>query len=300
MVIDDPIFPGGKTMTYVNGADGTKLYVEDAGDGAPVVFVSSAWLGTRMWEFQVPAVVAAGHRAVTYDRRGHGRSDRPWDGYDYDTLADDLAAILGELDLSGVTLVSQSMGAGEVVRYLTRHGSARVAGIVLIAPLTPLPMWLPDNPQGIPLEVFEAEDRLRAADRPGWMTASATGFFGDDHPEVSVSDAMRRWMIDQCLDVSARATSQVARAVFTTDFRAELPTVDLPALVLHGERDVQAPIDLCGRRTAELLPDARLRTYPDAAHGLFITHAAALNADLLGFLSRRVAAGAAEGSVRAS
>ncbi|HVV14219.1 alpha/beta hydrolase [Amycolatopsis sp.] len=270
-------------MTQITGSGGVNLYVEDSGEGRPVVFVPSAWLSSGMWEFQVPAVVA-GHRAVTYDRRGHGRSDWTWHGYDYDTLADDLAAVIEALDLTDLTFVSHSMGAGEVIRYLTRHGSARVRDLVLISPLTPLPMWQPDNPEGIPLAAFEAQDERRAADRPAWMTAMATGFFGDDHPDVSVSEPMRHWMIGQCLNVSPRATSAAARAVFTTDFRAELPEVHLPALVLHGERDVQAPVDLCGRRTADLLPDAKLRTYPEAAHGVFLTHAQAVNDDLLSFL----------------
>src|SRR6185312_4959653 len=167
--------------------DGTRLYFVDAGSGKPVVFVSSAWLSTRMWEHQFPNLVERVVRCVAYDRRGHGRSDWPWNGYDYDTLADDLAAVLDHLDLREVTLVGHSAGCGEVVRYLTRHGSSRVARLALVSGTTPFPMKSDDNPDGVDRALMQADLDRRTADRPRWFAENADGFFGVDLPGISVS-----------------------------------------------------------------------------------------------------------------
>jgi non-heme chloroperoxidase len=270
------------TMPFVETKDGTKLYYLDGGAGKPVVFVASAWLSSRMWEFQLPALIARGLRCVAYDRRGHGRSDWAWDGYD--TLADDLAALLETLDLREVTLVAHSAGGGEVVRYLSRHGAARVARIALVSATTPFPMKTASNPDGIDRALMEADLASRTADRPRWFAAHADGFFGVDLPGVSVSREFAQFMIGQCLDCSARAAVEVFLAGFTTDLREELRAVSVPALIIHGDRDLQAPLDLCGRKTAQLVPDNRIVVYQNAARELFVTHAARLNADLHQFI----------------
>jgi len=271
-------------MPFVQTADGTSLYYLDWGSGKPAVFAASAWLSSRMWEFQLPFLAGQGLRCVAYDRRGHGRSDCPWDGYDYDTLADDLAELLEQLDLHGVTLIAHAAGGGEVVRYLTRHGTERVGRIALVSATAPFLMKTGDNPEGVECALMEADMAARTADRPRWFARNADGFFGVGLPGIDVSREFVELMIRQCLDCSVRAAVEFFLTGFRTDLRTELRRVSVPTLIVHGDRDVQAPIDLCGRRTARLVPDSRLVEYRDAAHGLFVTHAGRLNADLLQFI----------------
>ena len=236
-----------------------------------------------MWDFQIPFLVDHGFRCVAVDRRGHGRSDSPWTGYDYDTLADDLRALLNALDLRDVALVSHSAGCGEVVRYLTRHGADRIANITLVSGTAPCLMKRPDNPEGVDSGLMQSDLQRRTADRPKWFAANAAGFFGTDLPGITVSPELTDYVIRQCLDCSARATAQFFLTGFTTDLRDELQTVGVPALIVHGDHDLQAPLELCGRKTAQLMRHGTLRVYENAAHGLFVTHADQLNADLLAF-----------------
>ena len=270
-------------MPFIDAVDGTQIFYVDGGSGKPVVFVSSAWLSSRMWELQMTPLVDQGLRCVAYDRRGHGRSDWPWDGYDYDTLADDLATLLERLDLRDVTLVGYSAGCGEIVRYLTRHGAGRVARVALIAGTTPFLMQTDDNPDGVPRALMQADLERRTADPPRWFAEQAGGFFGLGLPGVAVSPERAQFTIQQCLDCSARATSAFFLTAFTTDLRPELRALTVPTLVIHGDRDVQAPLEICGRKTAHLVAGSTLNVYENAAHGLFITHAERLNADLLAF-----------------
>jgi non-heme chloroperoxidase len=272
------------TMPYLESDDGTRLYYIDGGGGAPVVFVSSAWLSSRMWEFQLAPLVGRGLRCIACDRRGHGRSDWPWGGYDYDTLADDLASLLERLDLNGVTLVAHSAGAGEVVRYLTRHGSGRVARIALVAGTTPFPMKSADNPDGVDRALMEADMAVRTADRPKWFAMNADAFLGIGLPGISLSPEFTEFVIRQCLDCAASAAIDFFVAGFTTDFRQELASITLPTLIVHGDSDVQAPLALCGRKAAALIRSSRILVCDNAAHGLFLTHAERLNADLLAFI----------------
>jgi len=271
-------------MPFIDTKDSTRLFYTDGGTGNPIVFIASGWLSSRMWEFQIPHLVARGYRCVAYDRRGHGRSDWTWDGYDYDTLADDLAVLLERRDLRGVTLVAHSLGGGEAVRYLTRHGAQRVERLALIASTLPFPMQTASNPDGIDRSLMEADMAARTADRPKWFADNAEGFFGIGLPGVSVSPEFVRFMIGQCLDCSARAASEVFLSGFTTDFRAELQAVTVPTLIVHGDHDAQAPIGICGRKTAQLVPGNTFVEYAGAAHGLFFTHAQRLNDDLVTFM----------------
>jgi non-heme chloroperoxidase len=271
-------------MPFIETNDRTQLFYTDGRSGRPVVFVASAWLSSRMWEFQMTRFVDDGLRCIAYDRRGHGRSDWPWDGYDYDTLADDLSVLLEQLDLHDVTLVAHSMGGGEVVRYLTRHGAKRIGRMALISATTPFPMKTPDNEDAIDRTLMEADMAVRTADRPGWFADHADGFFGIGLPGISISSAFIEFMIRQCLDCSARAAAAFFLAGFTTDFRAEMRRIALPTLIIHGDRDMQAPLEICGRKAARLVPGNRFLVYENAAHGLFVTHANRLNEDLLAFV----------------
>ncbi len=266
-------------LPYIAADDGTALYYKDWGSGKPVLFVSSWAMNSDMWQYQMVPMVEHGLRCIAYDRRGHGRSSQPFHGYDYDTLADDLAAIIEQLDLRELTLAGHSMGPGEIVRYLTRHGSARVARLVFIAPTTPFMLQTRDNPDGIPGAFAE---QMRAAwqkDFPGWLADNARPFVMPD-----TSSQILQWGMNQMLQASLHAAIECNRAVTETDFRAELPKIALPTLIIHGTADASAPLDLTGRRTAKLMPNSELKIYEGAPHGLMLTHIERLNSDLMAFI----------------
>jgi len=265
--------------TPIRAPDGVGLFHRDWGDGPPVVFVASWSLPSDSWAYQMLALSEAGCRCVAYDRRGHGRSDDPGRGFDFDTLADDLAAVLDALDLRGATLVGFSMGTAEIVRYLTRQGTSRVARIALIGTTTPMLAHAADNPLGVDPAVFEAfrrESLMR--DFPGWIDDNMVPFVTPDTPP-----GLRNWVRDMALRTSGKALLACNRTLTQADFRAELPALTAPALVIHGEHDMTCPLDLTGRPTAALIPGARLTVYEGAPHGLFLTHMQRLNADLLAF-----------------
>lgn len=265
---------------HVVTRDGVALFRRDWGSGPPVVFLASWSLPGDSWAFQMLPLVEAGCRCIAYDRRGHGRSADPGSGYDFDTLADDLADVLDTHDLTGVTLVTFSAAAGEAVRYLTRHGRRRVARLVLIGPTTPLLAWTGDNPDGIDPAVFEAlrRDELMR-DLPRWLDENARQFGG---PEAS--EAVLGWIKELARGASLHALEAFHRELTTADFRAELPRLDLPVLVIQGEQDTTCPLELTGRRTVELVPGAELLVYEGAPHGLIVSHTDRLNADLLRFV----------------
>lgn len=280
-------------MPYITTRDGTSLHFTDWGEGRPVVLLGAAMMDSRMWEFQAPFLAGQGLRCVTYDRRGCGRSDIPWDGYDYDTLADDLADLLDHLDLSDAVLVGYAVGGGEAVRYLSRHGTDRIAKLALVASTTPFLLRTPDNPDGLDIALFEEMAETIRKDRAGWLGALVGPFFNGpdadpadpaDPGDARVSPEFAQWMVGMCMNSSPRAGIEIYRSLFTTDQRAETAAVGVPTLVVHGTADLGAPYALCGPRTARLLPGSRLITYEGAAHGLFATHAERLNSDLLEFV----------------
>jgi pimeloyl-ACP methyl ester carboxylesterase len=273
-------------MPYLHTLDNTRLFYMDTAIGRPVVFVASAWLNSRMWEYQMPYLADRGFRCIAYDRRGRGRSDWPWTGYDYDTLAGDLAAVVNRLDLRDVVLVSHSAGAGEVLRYLTLYGSARIAAIVIVSGSAPFPMRTDDNPDGIDRALMASDLARRTTDRARWFADNADAFFGIGLPGVSVSTELVRHMISECLTCSAHATRTFFLTGFTTDLREDLRRVTVPTMIVHGDHDLQAPLGLCGARTAALVQQSTLHVYENAAHGLFVTHAARLNQDLCTFMQR--------------
>ncbi|HMF95256.1 MAG TPA: alpha/beta fold hydrolase [Vicinamibacterales bacterium] len=266
--------------SWIRTHDGQSLHYKDWGTGAPMVFLAAWALPSDMWDYQMVPLSAQNLRCVAYDRRGHGRSSRPGVGYDYDSLADDLAAVLDTLDLRDVTLVGMSMAAGEMVRYVTRHGAGRIARLVFVATAaTPFRTRTPDNPRGIPagqLDAFRNHVLLR--DYPKWLEDNRPPFFV---PETSPQ--MQDWIKTLMLGTSMKALVECSRSMSSTDFRAELRKISVPTLLIHGDKDVSAPIDLTGRLTAELIPRAQLKVYEGAPHGLFVTHMARLTADLLAF-----------------
>jgi non-heme chloroperoxidase len=260
--------------------DGTSLFHKEWGSGRAVVFVSSWGLNADMWAYQMVALSGPEVRCIAFDRRGHGRSSDPGRGYDYDTLADDLATVIERLELNEITLIGHSMGAGEIVRYLSRHGPSRVARVVLLAPTTPFLLKTTDNPDGVDKAVF---DQMRAAwrrDFPKWLFDNARPFFVPD-----TSTEMIRWVGGMLLQSSLKALIDLNVQVTETDFRGELRHVTVPTLIIHGDRDLSAPLGLTGQKTAQLIPGSRLTVYEGAPHGLVFTHMERLNADLLTFVT---------------
>jgi pimeloyl-ACP methyl ester carboxylesterase len=232
-----------------------------------------------MWDYQFAALGDRGVRCIAYDRRGHGRSDQPAAGYDYDTLADDMAGVIEALDLTDLTLIGHSMGGAEIVRYLSRHGGARVRRIVLLAPVLPYFTKTVDNPHGVPGEMIEAMRAEWLKDFPRWVADNAAAFF-----TPATSPELRKWALDMLLASTLPVALACNRTVVETDFRAELPRLRVPTLLIHGDNDASAPLEITGRPAAALIPGCQLKIYQGAPHGLMFTHMARLNADLLEFI----------------
>lgn len=272
-----------KSKDAVTGEE-VKLAYSDYGQGDPVVLLHGWPLSREMWEYQLDALVNAGHRVVKYDRRGFGKSDKPWDGYDYDTLTEDLKNLMEELDLRNATLVGFSMGGGEVVRYVSRYGTDRVKKIVLIASVTPFLGRTNNNPDGVPEDVFATMMEDMKKDRIDFLDSFGKKFFGVNLINRPVSNALLQYYRDLCSHASARSTQQCAIAFAQTDFREDLKKIQLPTLIIHGDADKTVPIEASGARTAAAIPHAEYKVYEGAPHGLFYTHRDELNADLIQFI----------------
>jgi non-heme chloroperoxidase len=271
------------TVGQENNSD-IEIHYEDHGAGRPVVLIHGYPLSGRAWDKQVPALLEAGYRVITYDRRGFGQSSQPATGYDYDTFAADLATLLEHLDLRNAVLVGHSMGTGEVTRYLGTRGSARVAKGVLISPIPPFLRQTPDNPEGVPHSVFDGFAAAATADTPAWMKGFLDNFYNIETLRGTlVSD--QAWQASWNLAVTASATAAVACiGTWATDFRADLPKIDVPMLVLQGNADNVLPIDKTGRRLPGLLHDAELVVIKGGPHAIPWTHADQVNTALLDFL----------------
>lgn len=265
----------------VTTSDGTKLFVRDWGEGAPVLFLHSWALDSSMWRSQFAELGAAGLRCIAFDRRGHGRSSIPPSGYDMDTLADDVAAVVAAFGLRDITLVGHSMGGNEVVRYLGRHGTRRVRNVVLVAPTTPFLTRTADNPHGAPAEYLAGLRAEWAADFPKWVEDNKRPFFTE-----STSLPTMDWLARIMAEADLPAILACNRAATGTDLRPDLARIDRPTLVIHGDRDASAPLDITGRPTAAGIRGATLKVYEGAPHGLFVTHARQLNADILASIGR--------------
>jgi pimeloyl-ACP methyl ester carboxylesterase len=277
-------------MPTLTTTDNTQLFFRDWGSGEPIVFVHGWGLSSDMWEYQLPELVDRGFRCIAYDRRGCGRSDQPGDGYDFDTLADDLAALIEHLDLRDVTLVSHSMGSGEVARYLTRHGDDRVARVALISPTLPYLRRDETNPDGVDLAAFDQIVAALRADRPGYLADLGPAALGIGLPGVEVSDALMAWALGLFLPSSPLASIATVRTHTETDLRDDMASFTVPTLIVHGDRDALVPIELSGRRAAEMIPDCTLVVYENASHWPFVTHRERLNEQLVAFTRSQSAA----------
>ena len=274
-----PAHGRSRRTSFIVGSDGTEIFCRTWGTGKPIVFLHSWALNSEMWGYQMMPLVRAGFQCIAFDRRGHGRSGDSGAGYDFDTLADDLAAVLDSLDLRDATLVAHSMGCGEATRYLTRHGSGRVARIALLAPTGPFSLKTADNPDGIDAATFA---KVRAAwlhDFQRWVVDNTPPFF-----TAETSPHVARWLGDMMSRTSLQALIECNIAGAETDFRAELPHIKTRTLIIHGTADVSAPLHKTGQRMAQLIPGSELKVYEGAPHGLFITHLDRINADLLQFV----------------
>jgi non-heme chloroperoxidase len=263
-----------------------ELYYEDHGTGRPVVLIHGYPLDGHSWEKQSAALLEAGYRVITYDRRGFGQSSQPTIGYDYDTFAADLNTVLETLDLTDVTLVGFSMGTGEVGRYLGRYGSGRVAKAAFLASLEPFLLQTEDNPAGVPQEVFDGISAAATADRYAWFTEFYKNFYNtDENLGGRLSEEALRSSWNVATGASWYASSAVV-PTWLTDFRADLAAIDVPVLILHGTGDRILPIDATAREFHKRVPQADYVEIEGAPHGLLWTHAHEVNEALLAFLAK--------------
>ena len=274
-----------RLTTGTENGQPVELHYTDQGAGAPVVLIHGWPLSGRSWESQVPVLVEAGYRVITYDRRGFGQSSQPWEGYDYDTFTADLAALLDHLDVTGATLVGFSMGGGEVVRYLAQHGTARVSRAVLASAVPPYLYKSEDNPDGglddATIEAFQTGIR---ADRPAFLDDFTTQFFSAGR-KLKVSEAQRQHAWNLALPASPKGTLDCVTAFGRTDFRADVAKVTVPTLVIHGDSDAIVPFEVSGQRSAASIPGAQLVVIKNGPHGINASHAEEFNAALLAFLA---------------
>jgi non-heme chloroperoxidase len=271
------------TVGQENSSD-IEIHYEDHGAGQPVVLIHGYPLSGRAWDKQVPALLEAGYRVITYDRRGFGQSSQPVTGYDYDTFAADLSMLLDHLDLHDAVLVGHSMGTGEVTRYLSRYGSARVAKGVLVSPIPPFLLQTADNIEGVPQALFDGFAAAAQADTPAWMKGFLDNFYNVDTLRGTlVSD--QAWQASWNLAVTASAVAAVACIpTWTTDFRADLPEIDVPILVIQGDADQVLPLEKTGQRLSGLIKDVQLIVVEGGPHAIPWTHAAQVNTALLDFI----------------
>ncbi len=272
-------------MPYITTADGTDLHYHDWGTGTPVILIHGWPVNSDMWEHQADALIQNGYRVIAYDRRGFGKSTKAVTGHDYNTLSDDLAAIINQLDLHNAALIGFSMGGGEVVRYLSRHGSARISKAVLIASVAPYMLKTDSNPDGTPEETFDGFYKNLLKDRFDFLQTFGQQFYGRTAIHHTVSQGVLDWTFSMAIQANLRATVEELKSFSTTDFRAEMKSITTPFLIIHGTGDKTVPIDAAGRAAAKLLPHATLIEYDGEPHGLFMTVPDRLNTDLIHFLN---------------
>lgn len=273
-------------MNTVQTTDQTRLYVKDWGEGPPVILIHGWPLSADSWDDQAMAIAAAGHRVIAYDRRGFGRSTQPWSGYDYDTLADDLAAVIQQSGAKDATLVGFSMGGGEVARYMARHGGHSVVKCALISSILPFRLKTGNNPAGTGQATFDQTALALNTDRALFFSGFFKTFFGENSEERTVSTELLEWARSIALQASLKATIECMRSFSSTDFRPDLAAINVPTLLIHGTEDKTVPIAASSRLAAQSIAQSTLIEYDGAPHGLFATDKDRLTGDLLAFLAR--------------
>jgi non-heme chloroperoxidase len=261
-----------------------EIHYCDYGQGDPIVLIHGWPLSHASWEYQLAELPLHGKRVIAYDRRGFGQSSKPWDGYDYDTLAGDLNAVLTELDLHNVTLVGFSMGGGEVARYMSRYNGARVSKVIFVSAVTPYLLKTDDNPDGVDKSTFDDMIENLGKDRPDFLATFGKQFYGVGLVSHPVSQATLDWSQMLALPASPRATTECVRAFSGTDFRGDLATIKVPTLFIHGDADKTVPFKNSAERAVKLVPNAQLVAYEGEPHGLNITSKDRLNRDILTFV----------------
>jgi non-heme chloroperoxidase len=284
-----------KHMGYLETKDlesdlAVNLYYEDYGQGQPVILIHGWPLSHEMWEYQINDLVEAGFRVIAYDRRGFGKSSKPWSGYDYDTLTDDLKELIESLDLHDVILVGFSMGGGEVVRYFSRHGGARVQKAVLLGSVTPGVLKTADNPNGADQSVFDGMLADMKEDRLSFLDSFGRQFFGVNLLNKPVSAPLLEYYRMLASLASPRATEQCAITFSETDFTEEMASVTVPTLIIHGDADKTVPIEATSDRATTLIPDNKYLRYEGAPHGFFYTEREKLNKQIIEFITEQVSA----------
>jgi len=273
-------------MSTVTTPDKTELYVKDWGSGQPVILLHGWPLSADSWDDHAMALADAGYRAIAYDRRGFGRSSQPWNGYDYDTLSDDLAAVIEQTGAQDAVLVGFSMGGGEVARYMSRHGGKSVAKAVLVSSVVPFMLKTDDNPKGTPKAVFDKMVQGMREDRAEFFGKFFEDFYGVGMLSSPVSEEVIDWSRQVAMLASLKATLASAASFATTDFRPDLAAFKVPTLIIHGTGDKTVPIDAAGRAAAKGIAGSILLEYDGAAHGLLVTEKERVTSDLLDFLQR--------------
>lgn len=276
-------------MHYITAKDSrsgedVRLSYNDYGTGRPIVLIHGWPSSKEMWEYQLEDLVTAGFRVVKYDRRGFGKSDKPWNGYDYDSFASDLNALMEGLDLRDAILVGFSMGGGEVARYISTYGASRVSKAVLVSSVLPFLAKTDENPDGVPTETFTQMAEKIREDRIGFLDDFGKQFFGQGLISRPLSTPLMEHFRDLASHASQRSTQEAAKAFAFTDFRQDLRALEsVPTLIIHGDADKTVPIEASSRRTANALPNATYLVYEGAPHGLFYTNRKQLNRDILLF-----------------
>jgi len=272
-------------MAFVTTSDNVKLYVKEWGAGRPVVMIHGWPLSCDTFDDLSIALAEQGMRAISYDRRGFGRSDQPWEGYDYNTLADDLAAVLEQTHARDAVLLGFSMGGGEVARYMSRHHGLNVSKAILVASIVPYLLQTPDHREGVPLEILESIGNAIKEDRAKFFAGFFKDFYGVGTSSTPVSAEVIEWSRTVAMSASLKATLACAEAFGTTDFRSELSSFKAPTLIIHGTADKIVPIDATARKAAVGIEGSSLIEYDGAPHGLLASHKGRLVEDVLRFLS---------------
>ena len=263
-----------------------KLYYEQHGKGQPVILIHGWPLSAQMWEYQIQEIVKAGYQVVAYDRRGFGRSDKPYSGYDYNTLATDLNDLIHELNLKEAILIGFSMGGGEVARYIGNYGTGKLDKAALVSSVCPFMMKTNDNPNGVPEKVFTQFKEAVKKDRPAFLEDFGNNFVNFEDNKDKISEALVHFNWTIAVNASAKATLDCIDSFGKTDFRGDMAKFKLPTLIVHGDADEVVPLDVSAKQAEKLAPKSQLEVISGAPHGLVFTHTKEFNKILIDFLNK--------------